>query len=240
MDWKQWNKAIEVFEKYDVKPLLGVIPECKDPDLQIDSPKENFWEYLKNLQLKGYTLAMHGLYHQFEPGMHSEFAGLSYEIQFEKIKTGKTILLSHGIETNIFFAPAHAYDKNTIKALAANGFKYMSDGFTKKPICREGVICIPCRSYGAGKIKRKGFYTSVYHAHEWAKIEKQKAFFDLEKICKKYMEDIVDFESFILQPISNTFMNKFSEKCYTVYRRVIFPIIYMIYKNIVKPLLRKK
>ena len=44
MDYKQWNKAVEVLDKYHIKPLIGVIPDCKDPELSIESPREDFWE----------------------------------------------------------------------------------------------------------------------------------------------------------------------------------------------------
>ena len=58
----------------------------------------------------------------------SEFAGLSYEKQLEKILAGQKILKEHGIETDVFFAPAHSYDLNTLRALKKAGFKYISDG----------------------------------------------------------------------------------------------------------------
>lgn len=241
MNWKEWNKATELLEKYNIKPLLGVIPECKDPDLWIDNPREDFWDYIKALEQKGYTIAMHGLYHQFEPGTHSEFAGLSYEKQYEKIQKGKTILISHGINTDIFFAPAHAYDLNTIKALSANGFKYMSDGFSLKPINRYGIVCLPCRSYGAGKIKRKGFFTCIFHAHEWSKVEKRKAYEILHFICESYTNFIVDFYTYTesFKP-SNSPMNFLSEKLYLLYNKYIFKFLYFFYKNLVKPFLLNK
>ena len=61
---------------------------------------------------------MHGHQHIFisqHKGMvnnrvGSEFAGLSYEKQLEKILAGQKILKEHGIETDVFFAPAHSYD----------------------------------------------------------------------------------------------------------------------------------
>lgn len=64
------------------------------------------------LAKKGYTIAMHGLNHVFDSphkGMinnrvGSEFSGHSLEVQLEKIRKGKEILKSHGIETDIFFA----------------------------------------------------------------------------------------------------------------------------------------
>ena len=141
MNWEQWEKAKQLMDENMVVALLGVIPECKDSDLLIDAPRSNFWEYIKNLQDAGFTIAMHGYQHVFEikadglvtRNKISEFAGLPYKKQLEKIRKGKEILNSHGIETDVFFAPAHSYDRNTIKALREAGFKYVSDGLGYRP-----------------------------------------------------------------------------------------------------------
>ena len=50
MDYSQWKRADEILRKYGVKPLLGIIPECKDPDLQIEPEHEDFWEWIKGLE----------------------------------------------------------------------------------------------------------------------------------------------------------------------------------------------
>ena len=59
MNWEQWAKACALLDAYGKKPLIGVIPDCKDPDLQINEAKENFWEYVRELQAQGYKIAMH-------------------------------------------------------------------------------------------------------------------------------------------------------------------------------------
>ena len=115
----------------------------------------------------------------------SEFSGHSLEVQVEKIRKGKEILQSHGINTDIFFAPAHSYDDNTIKALSLCGFKYISDGKSRKPFYRQGILCIPCRSGGCPKIGKGGYYTAVFHAHEWVRPDKKKGFEDLVHLCKE-------------------------------------------------------
>lgn len=28
MDWEQWKRAVKILKRYDVKPLIGVIPDC--------------------------------------------------------------------------------------------------------------------------------------------------------------------------------------------------------------------
>ena len=50
MNFFQFERAMEIMRRYSVKPLLGVIPNCKDPELQIETIHEDFWEYVKDLQ----------------------------------------------------------------------------------------------------------------------------------------------------------------------------------------------
>ena len=235
MNWEQWDKAKKMLDEAGVTALLGVVPDNMDPDLMIDAPKPDFWAYIKGLQDHGYAMAMHGYHHQFElkadglvtKNKISEFAGLSYDVQLDKIKKGKEILNSHGIETDVFFAPAHSYDDNTLKALATCGFKYVSDGLSGMPYKRNGIILLPCRSGGIPRMeKKKGFITAVVHAHEWVKDEKRGENLKFEKLLKDYRGDIVGLDDFC----------KWKEGCGLVQR--IIEIIYMLLRDRVVPLIR--
>ena len=204
MDWVHWQKAKSLMDECNVKALLGVIPSCEDSELLIDSPKEDFWIYLKNLQKEGFVLAMHGVYHKYcslkrgliNSGKNSEFAGLPYNEQYEKLKFGKELLEKNDINTDIFFAPSHSYDKNTIKALRNLGFKYISDGRSNKIIDYNGIKAVPAKSFGVPKIKTHGNFVAIFHAHEWGRPEKAHGYDDLVFLCKNYTKDIVDFYTY--------------------------------------------
>lgn len=242
MDFTQFEKAIEILRIYDIKPLLGVIPACKDPELQIGKPHEEFWEYIKLLQGKGYKLAMHGYTHVYDSqkrgivniGFRSEFAGHTYQEQYEKIRNGKETLKTHGIETDIFFAPSHSYDLNTLKALQANGFKYISDGMSSKPLSRNGIICIPCRAAGVPKIKKNGYYTAVFHAHEWSRSDKVNGYEDLKRLCEIYKDDIMDFDSYNDREVGIPFIQKSDEWIYVRYLRYLKPVLSKIKHSVIK------
>lgn len=113
------------------------------------------------MQQDGWSISQHGYCHVYETedsgllGINpfSEFAGLSYERQYEKLKKGKDILKSHRIETDIFMAPGHTYDANTLKALVQNGFTTVTDGYSEKSYHYQGLTFIPSRMSGAGAIK---------------------------------------------------------------------------------------
>lgn len=51
MDWSQWNRAMKILKLYHVKPLIGVIPDCQDPDLLIDPPQRDFGITLSRYRL---------------------------------------------------------------------------------------------------------------------------------------------------------------------------------------------
>ena len=238
MNWEQWGKAKFQLDKAGTTALLGIIPDCQDPDLQIDEPRPDFWEYIKELQNQGYAIAMHGYQHVFDinaegivtkkhPKMnHSEFAGHPYDVQYRKIKAGKEILLQHGIKTDVFFAPAHAYDDNTLKALAANEFKYVSDGKSCKPYKRNGIICLPVQSSGIPQIIFGGNYaTAVFHAHEWVRVEKEHAWYRfLYMFSNKYYK-IIPFTEYIKQPLGFNFTQRVEEYLCLMWERYARPFI---------------
>lgn len=232
MDWKQWNRADVILKEYDIKPLLGVIPFCEDPDLALDTEKEDFWQWLRDKQAKGYAIAMHGYNHVFcsqhrgilTYRIGSEFAGLPYDIQHEKIYKGKEILKSHGIDTNIFFAPGHSYDENTIKALAACGFKYVSDGKSNKAYTWHGVKFLPCRNSGGGFRSSEAYSTSIYHAHEWSK-EGNKAYYFLKELIMNKHHEMVDFDEYKKQEEGLFSYQRVVEKIYVFLQFRIMPTL---------------
>ena len=223
--------------------MLGVIPDNHDPDLLIDEPRKDFGEYIRNLQNEGYKIAMHGYQHVFDVNAngivtrkcaynHSEFAGHPYNVQYQKIREGKAILESHGIHTDVFFAPAHAYDDNTLRALAANGFKYISDGKSNKPYVRHGIICVPARSSGIDKMRFGIYHTAVIHAHEWVFEEKEIAWNQLVSLFKDSNNDIIPFNDYIHQSLGNTTIQMIFEKQYCLWERYLREYIRIIWRKI--------
>ena len=240
MDKQEWNKAIEVLDKYNVKPLIGVIPDCKDDNLRRKPEDPEFWEYIHSLQNKGYVVAMHGFQHVYDNkkrgkvnnGFSSEFAGHPYDVQYERIRLGKKVLSDKGVITDVFFAPSHSYDDNTIKALRANGFKYMDDGKSAKPIDDDGIILVPCRCGGVPKIKKDGYFTAVFHCDDWLKPEKQENYYKLVELCEKYWKDTVDFYEYCERKPGNTFFQKINEWLYVRWERYLSHYYYSLKKTI--------
>lgn len=174
MEWKSFEAFTALFEKYGIAPLLGIVPQNADPNLQVDPPNPNFFDRMRQLQKKGYVLAMHGCRHVYTTGRgglfplngESEFAGRPYEKQKELLSEGKKLLQAQGICPKIFMAPGHTFDRNTVKALRELGFLYITDGFGKGPYRRDHITYLPIsflrRFCFSG---RQGITTLVIHAN---------------------------------------------------------------------------
>ena len=112
MDAKKWQRIEDILDKYEIKPLVGIIPANADPETMIDEEDTKFWEKVYQWMSKGWKMALHGYDHVcitqeggINPVHHrSEFAGLSNEDQAEKITKGYQILKEHGVEPTYFFA----------------------------------------------------------------------------------------------------------------------------------------
>lgn len=154
MDWEKFNRLAGMFRVYNIKPLMGVIPDNQDPELQKLSYDPEGWEKIAALKNGGWTTAQHGCRHLYttkNPGLlginpYSEFAGLPYQEQLELLLRGKELLQERGLDSCVFMAPAHAYDQNTLKALSQLGFLYLTDGYSVFPYKRLGLKCIPCQT----------------------------------------------------------------------------------------------
>lgn len=174
MDWKKFEEFKGLLDEYGIKPLIGVVPDNRDENLSRDERRTDFWQYIKNLQKEGWVIALHGYRHVYTtkgggcfPLNHfSEFVGVPYEKQLSMLEEGVEILKANGIETDMFMAPAHSYDRNTLKALYQVGIRKMTDGFGNRPYLWKGMTFYPISFRLENSLKKdKGFTTMVIHAN---------------------------------------------------------------------------
>lgn len=174
MDWERFLAFKEILDTYHIKPLIGVVPDNRDENLHRAKAAGDFWEYIKELQKDGWCIALHGYRHVYRtkkgglfPLNHfSEFAGLSFEEQFDMLEKASEVLQRNGIKTDIFMAPGHSYDKNTLKALKKLGYTKITDGFGKKPYVWRTMTFYPISfMLGRSLQKKGGTTTMVIHAN---------------------------------------------------------------------------
>ncbi|MBQ9642782.1 MAG: DUF2334 domain-containing protein [Lachnospiraceae bacterium] len=203
MDYVKFERFRQMLDAHGICPLIGVVPENRDKTLHCEEPHPDFWEMVKTLQQRGWTVAMHGCYHIYttqQGGLFplnrlSEFAGLPEARQRELIRAGKEILRGHGIETDLFMAPAHSYDRTTLKVLREEGFARMTDGFGAAPYERDGLIFYPIsfsrrKSLAGGP----GTTTLVVHASTMSDAE----FEQYEEIFRT--QEMISYSEYLSQP----------------------------------------
>ena len=59
------------------------------------------------------------------------------------IRKGKEILKAHGLDTDVWMAPGHSFDRNTVLALKMLKFKAVTDGIGLYPIRKDGIVHVP-------------------------------------------------------------------------------------------------
>ena len=65
MDISKWNRIEDIFDKYNVKPLVGIIPCCEDPLMGAYKFNNSFWELVRRWVDKGWIMALHGCNHVY-------------------------------------------------------------------------------------------------------------------------------------------------------------------------------
>lgn len=200
MRWEIMDKVKILFNKYNVKPILGVIPKNEDKELKLyPICKFNFWEEMKNLSNQGWVIAMHGYEHLYEiyckkndylgHGGNSEFVGLSYDDQLKKLSSGIEIFKKKNIDIKVFFAPNHTFDLNTVKACKELGIKTIIDGYGLVPYYENQILFIPQLFY---KLKSLpiGIQTIQLHLNYFSDSD----YIDLEKFIIKNEKEIISYE----------------------------------------------
>jgi predicted deacetylase len=212
MNWALMNKCEKLFDKFKIKPLLGIIPINKDPDLLKFPKNDRFWERVKSWENKGWEITMHGcnhLYTQksdkndiFNYGGNSEFYGLDYSMQLNKIKAGLEEFKKREIKVRSFFAPNHIYDSNTLKALKDSDIKIIIDGYGLFPYYKNEILFIPQLFYKEIFLPF-GIQSTQMHINEW----NDEAYNNFEIFVKKNYSKILNLNNIIEVTNPNSLQN---------------------------------
>ena len=165
-----WERFLPLIEQYRVKPIVAIVPDNQDRDLERCEPDPMFWDRMRRLEAAGATVALHGYRHLCNSTgrslvavhRHSEFAGVAPAAQSEWIRAGLEILRGHGLNPRIWVAPRHGFDANTLGALRQHGIAILSDGLARGPVLRGGVTWIPQQLW-APVDKPRGLWTICIH-----------------------------------------------------------------------------
>lgn len=201
MDHAKWGRIETILDDHSIKPIVAVIPNCNDATLMINPLDENFWDIVKHWNKKGWTIALHGYDHVYITNCgglvpinkKSEFVGLPLDRQIEKISLGYNIFLQYGIIPEVFVAPAHSFDKNTLKAIALKtNIGVISDGLAVKPYTFLGFKWIPQQLWRFRKMPF-GTWTICLHPNSMS----EKDFKRLEHYLNTYSKYFTSFKNII-------------------------------------------
>jgi predicted deacetylase len=200
---ERWNRLRKLVEQYAIRPILAVVPDNHDPDLDASPPDPAFWDSMRSKQEAGAAIAMHGFTHVCDLNgkslipLHrmSEFAGAALDVQRDRIARGMEILCSHSLEPRIFVAPRHGFDRNTLLALREAGIGYLSDGFARVPLARFGVTWIPMQLWSPVPRAGGGLWTICIHPNgaDDAQLVTLRSFLD------SHAEQFTSFDRVVLE-----------------------------------------
>lgn len=189
VNWQIWDRIEALLVEFGLSPIISVIPDNRDKALVVSSPGENFWDRVQSWQRRGWTLGLHGYQHCYltrQPGMYgrsarSEFAGLPYEVQEIKLRNAVRIFHEHGLKPEVWVAPAHSFDANTIEILLRMGVHVINDGYALYPYEDErGVVWIP-QQVGRFRNLPIGIWTICFHFNRWNDDDLKQFRADLER-----------------------------------------------------------
>lgn len=193
MNLHNFKRIIDCLKKFNVKGILGVIPDNQDISLNRNKIDNNFWQRIKTLERSGFVIAQHGyqhLYDTLEGGIlninhQSEFAGHPYDIQKKKMEAGKKILEKKGLSPTFFMAPSHSFDDITLTVAKELDYA-ITDGFGLWPKIKKGLLFIP-QLFASPMHLGVGVYTICLHTdnmndNDFETIEKH-----LNKNYRKYI-----------------------------------------------------
>jgi len=218
MNRDNWKRVEQLLNRYKIKPLVAVIPSNKDNKLMVDDINKDFWKDVKKWQNKNWEIALHGFEHKYVTkhksivpiNDYSEFAGLSLEKQREKIREGMKIFQQHNIFCRVWIAPAHSFDKNTVKALKKeSNINIISDGIAWSPYYEHDMHWIPQQLWKPREMLF-GIWTICYHPDEM----KDKDFEILENFLEKNFKKFTSIDKLKLNKKSKSLLEKSFEKIY--------------------------
>ena len=201
MNWRNWERLEKLLLKRGINPILAVVPDNRDSDLQISEPNLRFWDRVREWQTRNWTIGVHGWQHVFvtsDSGVvgvtkRSEFAGLPRSVQEKKLRSALEVFERERIQSPLWIAPAHSFDLVTLKLLRELGFRYVSDGFSIYPrVDQFGLTWLPQQLWNFRR-RPFGVWTISIHFNSWTDAD-ITAF---DRSTERYSDVISSFEAVV-------------------------------------------
>lgn len=142
------SRIIEIFVRHGLPLTIGVIPFSVRDNSVVEVSEENIRHLIAPARQGFVEIALHGYLHtrrdSSEDQRPTEFAGLSVERQSTMICEAQNVLRKAlGSEVSGFIPPFNSYDSNTLKALLACGFRYVSGSVAGGGVKNRRIQSLP-------------------------------------------------------------------------------------------------
>ena len=176
MNWDVWRPLETAFVDLGIRPVLAVVPDNKDPVLQVAEPHTAFWELVRGWQARGWTIALHGYQHRMvstHRGLvnlnpYSEFAGCPATDQRARLVGALEIFRREGIQSDLWIAPAHSFDISTLMLLREFGITSVSDGYGRYPWTDANQMFWVPQQLASLRPMPSGVWTVCIHLNGWS------------------------------------------------------------------------
>jgi predicted deacetylase len=82
---QRWQQFQSLIEEFRLHPIVAIVPDNQDSELQVSPPDPAFWDCMRALEVAGAAIGLHGYHHRCVSrgrslvDLHriSEFAGVS-------------------------------------------------------------------------------------------------------------------------------------------------------------------
>lgn len=201
MNWRMWEHVEQALLRFEVRPVLAVIPDNWDPELRIEKANAAFWDRVRTWQERGWTIGLHGYRHEYVTSCagligknrYSEFAGLSRGIQTAKLRSALKIFSAQNVRAEVWIAPAHSFDETTLDVLKSFDIKTISDGYFLYPgLDHRNFLWVPQQIWSFAP-RPAGIWTVCLHHNQWNDADLERFRHDLQS----YRPAITDWNSII-------------------------------------------
>ena len=225
---RPWSRLENAFDELDMKPIVGVIPDCRDSKMALAEPDPEFWNVVRRWQMKGWTIALHGLHHVYhaDPAgsralvpMHhrSEFVGLDLAQQREIMAKAWKLFCAENVRPTMFMAPAHAFDVTTLEAIRLETpIRWITDGISFRAFSRHGCNWLPQQLGKMPSILPLGTWTLCLHPNSMTDAEVDAAITQLQKL----RFPIAAFDELDFEPTAHGVLDQVFEQAYWAARRL--------------------
>jgi predicted deacetylase len=195
-DRSRWLQMEALLDSHGLRPIVAIIPDNQDVKLMPSPPDDGFWQRARSWQRRGWAIAQHGYRHLYETtsagivpiNRRSEFAGLPFEVQSHRIAEGYRLLRAQGLDPQLWVAPAHSFDHQTLRALqATTPIRTISDGIALAAFQYAGFRWLPQQLW-AFKRRPFGLWTICLHPNTMS----EQAIEALGKSIEQHRDSFID------------------------------------------------